>query len=88
MPAVAICEIGVMTKGWPSALTSIAQRSCGPAVSWVMCAFMKLLAAKTARPKASRIRVSIRFIRIGTNGKTSSCGRPIHITTWPICSAS
>ena len=79
---------GVIMKGCPAARTSWDQRNCWIPQSCVRNEFIKQLMANMIIPKATIRRGSTRLITNGTSGKIASCGRPIHITTSPICIAS
>ena len=79
---------GVIMKGCPTARTSCDQRNCWMPQSCVRNEFIKQLTANMSIPKATIKRGSTRRMTNGTSGKIASCGRPIHITTSPICIAS
>ncbi len=48
---------------------------------------MKLLAAKSVKPRPIRMRASTYFISRGISGIITSCGMPVQASTSPICSA-
>ena len=86
-PTVESCESGIVNSGWPMARMSCGRISWSAPTSWVRPTLIQQLAMKNSVPVTTSSRASTARMSRGIIGNRTSCGRPDHITTVPICSA-
>ena len=84
-PCVAKLLMVTMMSGWPRARTTFAAHSSGPAVSALMCTFMKHEVANITSPTVSSTRLSTWVDSLAAIGMMNNCGSPTHMMTMPIC---
>ncbi len=87
IPATAMAESGVMTSACATARTRLEARNCGPEKSPDRFVARRLPAMNRTYPTVARSRGSTRRISLGIKGMMANWGRPIQISTAPICSA-